>query len=449
MRPDPARPGAGRGAGAMAGPRLGGRQLRSLAVAAAPGDEYHELTPGVFVRVVSMSVEMAREKMVDPAAWGQVRPGSAFPAAYSTTRSKCSCPWPNPAGAAGRSWWPRPVWGGPLRLSHQMGALGDALQQQGHPARGRRGGGLSGPGRRSAPSLPTSCAGALCPVDDPGSLPESPGKMAGLDQPPGADGFSRRQHADDGGLGLGGAAMPNPPPRWSPTSSGTLPLRREGQVFVDQVQYMGIRQGGDGEALTHAQAFVNSLIGEETQMRNAALSVLPARTGLTSTPGRRAWRRWNRPWPEPSMCPTPTDGPSSARTRPGASPRLIDAASAAGGERGLRGLLCSGGKSCKLVDRKWGIGPDDRTTLGALRGVAAPGAARIDLSARRAHGRPHHLQGGWPADFWPRWRMPGSWLGCWPCAAGRGVPALMMGNGSNLRLRDGGIRGVVIQCGPG
>ncbi len=69
---------------------------------------------------------------------------------------------------------------------------------------------------------------------------------------------------------------------------------------MDQVQYMGIRQGGDGEALTHAQAFVNSLIGEETQMRNAALSVLPARTGLTSTPGRRAWRRWNRPWPEPS-----------------------------------------------------------------------------------------------------------------------------------------------------
>ncbi len=31
----------------------------------------------------------------------------------------------------------------------------------------------------------------------------------------------------------------------------------------------------------------------------------------------------------------------------------------------------------------------------------------------------------------------------------RGVPALMMGNGSNLLVRDGGIRGVVIQCGPG
>ena len=56
---------------------------------------------------------------------------------------------------------------------------------------------------------------------------------------------------------------------------------------------------------------------------------------------------------------------------------------------------------------------------------------------------------GGPADFLAQVEDAGQLAGLLALCRREGVPALMMGNGSNLLVRDGGIRGVVIQCGPG
>ena len=97
---------------------------------------------------------------------------------------------------------------------------------------------------------------------------------------------------------------------------------------------MGIRQGVTGEALTHAQAFVNSLIGEETQMRNAALSVLPARTGLTLYAGQEGMEAVEQAMAGALNVPNAYRWTQQRQDAAGRIAPLIDAASAAGEKDG-------------------------------------------------------------------------------------------------------------------
>ncbi|MGI6200137.1 MAG: hypothetical protein ACOYJA_05160 [Christensenellales bacterium] len=301
------------------------------------GDEYHELTPGVFVRVVSMSVEMAREKMADPAAWAKCDLIS-FPSGLFDNPEQMLMPLAEPAGLREELVASARLGEGLYAYPYQMGAsvmLYNSAKVT-PPEDGEAAGYLAQGDVLCAQFAHQLRWGGLCPVDDPGSLPESSlSKWRALTNRLALTDFRAGNTPMMVGSVWEVQRMLNPPAKVVTNVQWDIaPLRREGQVFVDQVQYMGIRQGVTGEALTHAQAFVNSLIGEETQMRNAALSVLPARTGLTLYAGQEGMEAVEQAMAGALNVPNAYRWTQQRQDAAGRIAPLIDAASAAGEKDG-------------------------------------------------------------------------------------------------------------------